>query len=228
MAQELLPPILLLTFCIPSNSEKRFSIAQTITFMLKFGINPTAVIAAVANHPFASLKNVPDNEAVIIPIETLPRHFPLSSENNVATVDSLQWIKNYWPSTHALIQQHAEFALAAAAVSTGQFVHNGALILVSLWAALEALFLHSTTELRFRVSALVAAYLEPPGEERYALQRRIAKLYDKRSSAAHGQSGFHAQDILDTFNLLRRVISSIIEDRHVPKKDELEKKLFGC
>jgi hypothetical protein len=31
-----------------------------------------------------------------------------------------------------------------------------------------------------------------------------------------------------TFNLLRRVITSIIENRHVPTKEELEKRLFGC
>jgi len=214
--------------CIPSDHEKRFSIAQTIAFMLRLGINPAAVITAVANHPFTSLKSVPDKDAIIIPIETLPRRFPLSSENDVATVESLEWIKDYWASTHALIQRHPEFALAAAAVSTGQFVHNAALILVSLWAALEALFSPSTAELKFRVSALIASYLEPPGEERFTLQRRVAKLYDKRSSAAHGQPSFRAEDILDTFNLLRRVITSIIENRHVPTKDELEKRLFGC
>ena len=214
--------------CIPSDREKRFSIAQTIAFMLRLGINPAAVVAAVANHPFTSLKGVPDNEAIIIPIETLPRMFPLSSENDVATVESLEWIKDHWVSTHALIQEYPEFALAAAAISTGQFVHNAALILVSLWAALEALFSPSTAELKFRVSALIASYLEPPGEERYTLQRRVAKLYDKRSSAAHGQPSFRSQDILDTFNLLRRVITSIIENRHVPTKEELEKRLFGC
>ena len=74
--------------------------------------------------------------------------------------------------------------------------------------------------MKLRVSALIASYLEPPGEERYTLQRRVAKLYDKRSSAA--------QDILDTFKVLRSVITSIIENRHVPTKEELEKGLFGC
>ena len=57
--------------CIPSDREKRFPIAQTIAFMLRLGINPAAVVAAVANRPFTSLKSVPDNEAVIIPIETM-------------------------------------------------------------------------------------------------------------------------------------------------------------
>lgn len=213
--------------CIPGNIQKRYPIAQTIAFMLRFGINPAASISSVANRSFASLKDVPDRETIIIPIETARRHFPLSSQNDIATVDSLHWIKDHWSSTHALRQRHSEFALAAAAISTGQFVHNSALILVSLWAALEALFSPSTTELKFRVSSLIAAYLEPAGDGRRFLQKQISKLYDKRSSAAHGQPGFATQDILDTFNLLRRVITSIIENRHVPKKDELEKRLFG-
>jgi hypothetical protein len=193
--------------CVPGNIQKRYPIAQTIAFMLRFGINPAASISAVANRSFASLKDVPDREAIIIPIETGRRHFPLSSENDIATADRLQWIKNYWSSTHELRQRHPEFALAAAAISTGQFVHNSALILVSLWAALEALFSPSTMELKFRVSSLIAAYLEPAGDGRHSLQKQISKLYDRRSSAAHGQPGFAAQDILDTFNLLRRVIT---------------------
>jgi hypothetical protein len=142
-----------------------FPIAQTIAFMLRLGINPAAVVAAVANHPFTSLKSVPDDEAIIIPIETLPRVFPLSSENDVATVESLEWIKDHWVSNHALIQQYPGFALAAAAISSGQFVHNRALILVSLWAALEALFSPSTDS-RIEVSCFRPHRLLPRAARR--------------------------------------------------------------
>lgn len=213
---------------VPSSFADRLSIAKTIAFMFRFAINPAALLSALSNHPFGTLKGIADRDAVIIPFETSKRHFPLSSDSDIAPVEGLRWIKDHWRSTHELMEKNPEFALAAAAVSTSQFVYNAALILVSLWAALEALFSPSTTELKFRVSSLIAAYLEPPGDDRHSLQKRIAKLYDKRSSAAHGQPNFGEQDILDTFNLLRRVITSIIENRHVPKKDELEKKLFGA
>ena len=57
--------------------------------------------------------------------------------------------------------------------------------MVSPWGALEALFSPSTSELKFRVSSLIAAYFEVPGVERVKCQREVAKLYDKRSTAAH-------------------------------------------
>ena len=214
--------------CVPSAFPERIAVANTIIFMIRFAVHPSALLSAISSHPFSSLKDVPNSDATIIPFETTKRYFPLSGDSDTATVESLQWIKEHWRSTHALMQDKPEFALAAAALSTSQFVHNAALILVSLWGALEALFSPSTTELKFRVSALIAAYLEPPGELRLALQKRAAKLYDKRSSAAHGKPTFEVEDVLDTFNLLSRVLSAIIEHRHVPAKDELERALFGA
>ena len=213
---------------VPSHFPERLSIATTIVFLLRFGINPAALLSAISNHPFAALKDVADNDAIIIPFEIEKRHFPLSSGSDVATVEGLQWIKDHWRSTHQMMQERPEFALAAAAVSTSQFVRNSALILVSLWGALEALFSPSTTELKFRVSALIAAYLEPPGDQRLTLQRQVAKLYDKRSSAAHGKPSFRAEDILGTFNLIRRVLNVMIEEKSVPTKEQLEQRLFSA
>ena len=99
--------------------------------------------------------------------------------------------------------------------------------MVSIWGALEALFSPSTTELKFRVSALIAAFLEPPGMERAKLQKEIAKLYDKRSAAAHGKPKHEPEDLLSSFNLLRRVLIAIIASGKVPSKNDLEGMLFG-
>src|ERR1017187_4283496 len=108
---------------IPSNFTDRLAIPKTIAFMLRFAISPAALLSALSNHPFAALKDVPDNEAIIIPFETGKRHFPLSSDCEIAPVEGLHWIKDHWRSTHDLIEQNPEFALAVAAVSTSQFVH---------------------------------------------------------------------------------------------------------
>ena len=99
--------------------------------------------------------------------------------------------------------------------------------MVAIWAALEALFSPSTTELRFRVSALIASYLEPPGELRQSRAKAIGKLYDKRSSAAHGKSTHEDDDLLASFNLLGEVLRRMIEQGRVPTKPELEGMLFG-
>lgn len=101
------------------------------------------------------------------------------------------------------------------------------MVLVSLWGALEALFSPRTAELRFRVSALIAAYLEPPGQARIELQASVAKQYDKGSAAAHSRPKYGGDDMLATFVLMRRVLLKIIETGQVPSKDRLNEMLLG-
>ena len=76
--------------------------------------------------------------------------------------------------------------------------------------------------MRFRVSALIASFLEKPGSSRRELQKKIAKLYDKRSAAAHGQPKHDQQHLLETFNLLRNVLFKIIESGYVPNQEQLD------
>jgi hypothetical protein len=101
------------------------------------------------------------------------------------------------------------------------------LALVSLWGALERLFTREKTELRFRVSANMAAYLEPPGLGRVALFRVVRGLYDRRSEAAHGSGDGGDESVTQTYTLLRRVLFRMIEEEHVPSREDLEASLFG-
>jgi len=120
-----------------------------------------------------------------------------------------------------------EFSLAMNAHDQVPLASQPGLAMVSLWGALEALFHAGRSELRFRVSALIAAYLEPPGAGRLELQRQIAKLYDARSSAAHGRKDDEVGPVRDAFVLMRRVLTRIIENSHVQTRDELEELLLG-
>jgi hypothetical protein len=113
------------------------------------------------------------------------------------------------------------------ALDAAWFVSNSALSILSFWAALEAVFSPSTSELRFRVSALIASYLEQPGRSRYERQRIVAGLYDKRSAAAHGRAKHDVDDLVATFALLREVTIKIIEAGQLPTKTDLERRLFG-
>jgi len=74
---------------------------------------------------------------------------------------------------------------------------------------------------------MIAAFLTPPGDARQERQKEIAKLYDKRSAAAHGKPKHSEQHLLDTFNLVREVLIKIIDRGSVPTADELDKMLFG-
>lgn len=218
--------------CVPEAIESEFGskieVAQTVLFLLRLGVNPATTLPVFSNHAFASLPEVEDNETRLFPNEVQPRHFPLGVVGGIATPEAVGWVSERWQVTHKLILESAEFSLAVEAIDSGQFVRQSALALVSLWGALEALFSPSTAELKFRVSALIAAFLEPPGAARHALQKDIAKLYDKRSAAAHGKPKHDAEDLLATFNLLRRVLFEIIDRGEVPTKETLEAALFGA
>lgn len=216
---------------IPENIETEFGskigVARTLIFLLRLGVNPAITLPVFSNHSFNTLAEIPDSDAKLFPYEVQVRHFPLGVVGGNVDADAVQWISERWSKTHGLIEESPEFALAVRAIDSGQFVENHALTLVSLWGALEALFSPSTAELKFRVSALIASFLEEPGEKRAQRQKAVASLYDKRSDAAHGKPKHKPEHLLETFNLLREVIFRIIDRGSVPKKEELESMLFG-
>jgi len=201
--------------------------AKTILFLMRLWLDPEVTAPVVSSHPFNLLLLVPDTEARITPFEIYPRHFALSTPDGTFSPAAAAWISRAFPVAHRLMKQSPEFSLAADAISSGQFVNNPTLTMVSLWAALEALFVRSPAELRFRVSALIASFLKPPGQERVALQRTAAKLYDMRSAAAHGRPKHGDQDLLATFTLVKEVLLKIIALGAVPSEDQLNQLLFA-
>jgi len=73
----------------------------------------------------------------------------------------------------------------------------------------------------------MASYLESPGRKRKQKFQRVLQLYDARSKAAHGSAKHDSSTLYDTYDLLRRVVIKMIEERAVPSKAELESELFG-
>jgi len=216
---------------IPTDVEEQYGakidVARTIVFLIRLGVNPATTLSVLASHSFSALSQVEDQNAKLFPFEIEPRHFSLTVTDGMATADSMAWVKERWQVTRRLMADSSEFSMAVAAIDAGQFIHNSALALVSLWGALESLFSPSTSELKFRVSSLIAAYLESPGSARASLQSDIAKLYNKRSAAAHGKPKHNSEDLLNTFILLRRVLIAMIDQGEIPSKTHLEGLLFG-
>lgn len=211
----------------PIDHENTLEVAKTVLFLIRLGINPEAALPVFSNHSFKDLASLPDDVTRLLPFEVMPKHFPLTSPGTL-NARSMEWVKTRWKTVMRLTKSHPEFALAREAIDQGQYVNNSALALVSLWAAFEALFAPSPSELRFRVSALMATYLEPPGAARSAMQKKIASLYDKRSAAAHGMPKHKDEDLLESFILMQRVLGKIIEDGSIPSKVALEASLFGA
>lgn len=216
---------------IPAVFKSRFGsrvdVATTIIFLLRLGVNPGIRSPMWANVSFSVLSEYPADDVQLMLHEVEQRHILLSVDDLGVPPEAAKWVHERWEVALKLMSKHSEFALAVEALDQGQFVQSTALALVSLWAALEALFSPAKAELKFRVSALIASYLEKPGPSRLARQKSVSKLYDKRSGAAHGQPSHDNQHLLDSFNLLREVLIKMIDEGAMPTKDELEGNLFG-
>jgi len=96
-----------------------------------------------------------------------------------------------------------------------------------VWGALERLFSTNAAELKYRVCTNIAAFLEPPGNERYLMFKQLTKLYDDRSAAAHGSSMKSETAYIDSFHIASRAILRMIELGQVPTKENLEHELLS-
>lgn len=209
--------------------DDRIELARFIVLVLRLWSDPGIGLHVISNQRFEALCDLPEGERPFIaPFETGPRHFPLGTIDPSSVANSLKWVQENWKVAHKLYSSSTEFRLAADSLDSGQFVPNHALTLVSLWASLEAIFSPSTSELKFRVSALIAAYLEPPGMKRLELQKQVASLYDLRSAAAHGKPRHEPDHLLKSFELIRKVLLRMIHEASVPTREQLERRLFGA
>lgn len=215
--------------CIPStySSHKiaKQDVAKSLVGLLRLYVHPDIRFAVSAAQPFAELAN--SNELIVAKQREIdPRHFDFGQVSMDGHEQRLEWVKQHWETALHLIEQSPEFRLALDVYLSGQFISNPAMVMVATWGALEALFLDTKAELRFRVSSLLAAYMEPRGKTRSAFQKKAAKLYDKRSAAAHGSAKHELPDLVDSFYVLRDVLIRMIEVGKVPTREELEARLF--
>lgn len=204
-------------------------VGRVIVSLLRLGVDPRTTVPVVASHSLSEFPKLKEGEGRISPLEYRPRTFRLFAEGSTKLNDSsASWVREKWKLAHKLMTKHAEFGIAVAAMDAGQFERNTALTLISLWGALEALFAGDRSELRFRVSSYIASYLAHPGEERAKAQKRIAKLYDKRSAAAHGSPNHESNDVFETFVLMRESLIKILAEGKLPTREDLDALLFGA
>lgn len=208
--------------------SQQYELARFLGALLRLWTNPGIRMHAMSGQPFTDLIRLDGVGPRVIPLESFKQRSRLGLIETSSMLDSVFWVQTNWRAAHKLYSSSTEFRIAMDALDAAQFIENEALALVSLWAAMEALFSPSTAELKFRVSSLIASFLEERGETRRSRQKAIAHLYDKRSAAAHGKPKHQSEDLVATFELLRRVLIKMIHLRVVPSKDELDARLFGC
>jgi hypothetical protein len=204
----------------------RMNTVWWIVTLMRLHASSAISVPVISSERFASIPVI-EQEPQLWPMEIhTPRLFPEGSEPRSIDVPEVEWLRDNWHEAAGLLANE-DFSLAFQAVDSSLWNHTPSLGLVAVWGALERLFSSSQAELSFRVSANIAAYLEPPGSDRYACFKRIKGLYDSRSKAAHGRSEADPAPYIETFGVARRVLLKMIEARHVPSKKELEAELFG-
>jgi hypothetical protein len=202
-----------------------FNTVWWIVALLRLKAAHSVIVPIISNQPFARAKET-DDGIHFWPIEIEPNRLNLTVKPSILLEPDLAWVRDHW-KTAAELMQNKEFNLLFQSFDQSLFVKNPALALLMLWGALESVFSPARTELRFRVSANIASYLEKPGKRRRDLQKKVAKLYDARSVVAHSASSAPEGALGETYELVKRLIDRMINSNHVPTPDEIEGELFG-
>ncbi len=191
--------------------------ASWITLLTRFSTDTAVTITLSSTGDVETLRNGGVRARLMEPIRRL-------HEGTTIGTEGAQWLRDNWRSSlHLSEQEGLMFALSAINHSHRSTENLG---LVSVWAALERLFSSNAAELKFRVCANIAAYLEGPGEARYSLFKYLLKLYDARSAAAHGSEIKRRGAYMDSVSVASQVVMRIIDLGKVPTKEDLEKELF--
>jgi hypothetical protein len=213
------------SFDLP-NFFDRLNTAWWITALTRLRAAPRAHVPVIANRAFSDIPMDSDS-ATILPIEVQPRRLASSLGTKELDASDLSWIKSVWLQGGRLMDSSKNFNAAFQALDSASALPTKDLAMLTMWGALERLFSPSKGELRFRVAVNIASFLEPPGASRKELARRVKKLYDARSSVAHGHGLKSADPWMETQSLASRILIQILDSGHVPTQNDLEDALFS-
>lgn len=180
------------------------------------------LVPAVAAVSWDVIPAVDADACKVHPLEDVPAARRLDSQAALS-VEALDWVNAQLDSWINLLEQPA-FRLAVDAMTTHHHHANLRMSAAALWSGFEALF-GVSSELRFRLALLAAAYLEDRGPTRVSLYRRIKKIYDYRSKAVHGGATTDemlVEHIIEVRYLLSRLLCRMTEQCRHPSTDEFE------
>jgi hypothetical protein len=179
----------------------------------------------VASRPFAEL--IGTTELIVADqLEIHPRHFDFGSISTEGNESRIDWVKQHWQTALDLMENSHEFRLALDVYLSGQFIPNPSMIMVSPCGARWRRCSSAPRTSFGSASRPCLRHTWSRAARRGLRFRKAGKLYDARSSAAHGSSKHEHKDLVESFLLLRHVLIKIIGEGKMPTKAELEAKLF--
>jgi hypothetical protein len=195
--------------------------------LLRLKASWTLSAPVFADHSFQEVPKT--SGAMLFPFELVSRR-PVQNDGQIPELGlrELDWVAQNWKRSGKLFHRDRNFAQAFEAFDNSTTIRSPALGLLTLWSALEHLFAPSKQELRFRVSANIACYLADSGQARLQLHKKLMKLYDERSQAAHTANKIEVEAASETYGIMKLVLEKMISDDGVPSRESLEKRLFGA
>jgi hypothetical protein len=188
---------------------------------------PYLMVPVISSHSFEVIAGS-EEEPILEPFETEMRLFSAPDQSSaILDSDLLTWVSQVWSPTAKLMGQDKRFDSAFRAFDLCTIRGRTSSSLLTVWGALEQLFAPSTSELRYRVSSNIAAYLNPPGENRLKAFREILDLYNHRSTAAHTAKDADQSALLRSYILMRNALVLMIQEQRVPDQKELEQAIFS-
>lgn len=205
------------------NGEDAVWLIAALLRLAQYAYLMVPVISDVSFSDAATSKQEP----LLRPFEIEPRILHAGDkELSHLKIEDLSWVKSVWPRTADLMRTCAPLNMALRAADACTVRGSPASALLTAWGALEELFAPARAELRFRVSAHIAAYLEPVGPKRLQLFKTVADLYNARSKAAHTAQDAEVTALVQSFVILRNALIRMIDQGAVPTQVDLERRLF--
>ncbi len=199
-----------------------------IAALFRLAQYPFLMVPVVSDHPFDEAAGT-DVEPLLQPFETTHRITrPPDELRPCLDEETLEWVRDKWYDSGMLAGSNENFYEVMKAFDSATVYGKASSSLLALWGALEQLFSPSRRELRYRVASLLAAYLEPAGKARLDLYKRILKLYDERSNAAHTAHDVGMHALTEPWVLARNALVRIVDENRIPTQEDLENRLFGC
>ncbi|MFY1637245.1 hypothetical protein ACN27F_28915 [Solwaraspora sp. WMMB335] len=149
--------------------------------------------------------------------------------NTMLSPEAWAWVvRSIEPALEMRVNRTFHFAFEA---FWGSFDESDPRMAASkVWAGIESIF-GIQSELRFRLALYAASVLEPSGEARVSLYRRLLKLYDQRSKVVHGgaiEADVLTRHVVASQDVLRRLLRDALEVKHIRTPREIEELLLGA
>jgi hypothetical protein len=199
-----------------------------IAALLRMARFPYLSIPVISNYSFSEISRT-DREPTLTPFETEGRIFaPADRVVSVLDSENLEWVRDKWVAAGKLLNQNPKFYSVLKAFDLATLRGRASSSLLAMWGGLEQIFAPTPGELRYRVAALMASYLEGHGAKRLSLYREILKLYNERCVAAHTAQEVETAPLVQTYVVMRNVLVKMIDANQVPTQLDLETLLLSA